>query len=77
MGNRLEPEVMIPLERFHRFLLGFEKRSNDQFTIFNFLSLGLPPKLAIQLTIKIIRVNQLTLFEKFGFELGVFSKKTE
>ena len=30
VGNRFEPKVMIALERFHRFLLGFEKRSDDQ-----------------------------------------------
>ena len=67
--------MMIALQGLHRFLLGFEKRSDDQFAVFNFLSLGLPPKLTIQLPIEIIGVDQLSRFEKFGFKLGFFGRK--
>jgi hypothetical protein len=75
VGNGFEPKVMIPLKSFHCFLLGFEKRSDYQFSVFDLLALGLPPVFPIQFTVKIIGIDQRAGFKELGLELGLFGRK--
>ena len=56
--NRFQTEVMIPFKGLHCLLLGFKKRTDDQDPILDFLTLGLPPKLFVYSTNKIIGIDQ-------------------
>jgi len=67
MSYRLKAQMMIALQLFHRFLAIGELRFNDQRSVLDLRALG-APALTVELPIKIIGVNELSVLKQFRFE---------